>query len=151
MNSKSIYPYINMYILHNAPHKCPLVLIRRIWQSRASSFCNDFPYYHDLDIWFSSDAVRKIFIEVTLKAHLNGFNICFNLHSTLCWTKCLVRLNRSSNIVENIKVVESLLKGCWRVVKCWNCLIGLLGVKGLKSNSKVIWSSMVDILAIMFH
>ena len=47
------------------------------------------------------------------KARLNSFNICFNLHSTLCWTKCSVRLNRSFNIVENVKVVESLLKACW--------------------------------------
>ena len=45
-----------------------------------------------------------------LKACLNGFNICFNMHSTLCWTKWLVRLNRSSNIVENVKK-------CWKLVE----------------------------------
>ena len=45
-----------------------------------------------------------------LKACLNGFHICFNRHSTLCWTKWSVRLNRSSNIVENVKK-------CWKRVE----------------------------------
>ena len=35
------------------------------------------------------------------------------MHSTLCWTKCSVRFNRSSNTVERVKNVESLLKACW--------------------------------------
>ena len=57
--------------------------------------------------------VLSVEVLVYLKARLNGFNICFNLHSTLCWIKCSVRLNRSPNIVENVKNVESLLKACW--------------------------------------
>ena len=49
----------------------------------------------------------------TISQALNGFNICFNMRSTICWTKCRVRSNRPSNIVESVTNVESLLKACW--------------------------------------
>ena len=45
---------------------------------------------------------RKTELQVFVKARLNGFNIRFNMRSTLCWIKCWERLNRSSNIVESL-------------------------------------------------
>ena len=48
-----------------------------------------------------------------IKARLNCFTICFNMRSTLCWTKCRGRLNWSFNIVESIK----MLKARWKCVE----------------------------------
>ena len=52
-------------------------------------------------------------MEWKFKSRLNGFDSCFNVRSTLWWTKRRGRLNSSLNIVESIKNVESFLEACW--------------------------------------
>ena len=70
-------------------------------------------HFHRLPVVFSTNCLN-VFLDLgKLKAHLNGFIICFNIYSTLCWTKRRGHLNRSFNIVESVKNFESLLKARW--------------------------------------
>ena len=64
-------------------------------------------YAEDFVLWaWSEQSV------LPLRARLNGFNICFNMRSTQLLNQTSGRLNRSFNIVESVKNVESLLKVC---------------------------------------
>ena len=80
---------------------------------------------------------HTLYVWMQLKVHLNGFNICSTVNGTRCWG-CL---NRSFNIVENVKTVESVLnriqiglnfhstsiqhflccRKCWMVSKPFEC------------------------------
>ena len=56
-----------MHILHTVLYTFPKVLIRRVFQSRASLVGNHFLYSHDLNVWFRWDIVRRNWILITLK------------------------------------------------------------------------------------
>ena len=57
------------------------------------------------------EKLTSTIVSGTIIARLNGFNICFNIRSTITLLNQMsaVRLNRSFNIVESVKNVESVL------------------------------------------